>query len=101
MDFFEKDAEKQKWRTIHEVINQGYSNKNKPFEETFLERCKTFANITQNIPKDTKYVIKETALEGGLYHQVFNIRRSKKTVKESEALKPPANKKTKQVSSCL
>ena len=50
---------------MHEVINQGFFEKDNPFEEKKLERCKTFANISQNIPNDRKDVIKEITIEGG------------------------------------
>ena len=58
IDYFQKDVDKNKWRTINEVIDQGFFEKNNPFEEPFLEICNTFANVPQNIPNDTKDFIK-------------------------------------------
>ena len=71
--------------TIHEFIDQGHFEKDNTFEEYFLETWKTFSNIPRNIPKYTKYVIKEIPLEGVLYSQVVKIRNFRKTYEETRA----------------
>ena len=44
------------------------------FTKAFIQQCKRNANISQFIKKITKNIIKEIALEGGLYPQVVMIR---------------------------
>ena len=54
------------------------------------------ANILQNILKDTKYFIKEISLEGALYPQVANIRRSKDLLKKPKLQNlQPTRKRTR------
>ena len=98
---FWKVCRKNQRRTIYEVIDQVYSEKNNPFEDFFLEICKTFTNINKNLPKDTKDVIKETFPEGGLYSHVVRIKHYKNLLKKTKLLNLQPKIKQKKGSGCL
>ena len=46
------------------------------FTSDFLKECKNNPNVPQGLLKDTKSIIKQISLEGGLYSQALKIRRS-------------------------
>ena len=67
-------VQKNKWRTIYEVIDEDYIKNSNIFPDAFITKCKKIPNVQQNISNHVENKIKRMAMEQILYAQVIMFR---------------------------
>ena len=67
--------QKNKWRTIYEVIDTDYIENSNIFSIAFIKQCKLCPNEPQFILQDVKNNIKRMEMEQSLYAQIIMFRR--------------------------